>query len=364
MVRRVILVVLLSIVATAQRPWTGWWPADNGDTVFYCGTVGKFEIRLTLSIDGGGSASGSYQYATQSAFLGLQGYPLSNGKLKVIESATPNVVTGEFLFTGPPLDQLTGTWHSADGKRSYPVHLERIFEEQYDELPEIWSAQSKSALNHPAPGPVLKKLKQIEEAMHGPASSDPSIKSIATKQDLRGPNAIALLATTSGNVSGMQVHIWKNLGDRYQLLYETNTTNGTDTGAYEIESFRFSGEFFIHLMNLSFGTGYLHSDAFLWIAPDTTLHRVGFSPPDTVYPGFQKGESVWKGQVDHFQDDNATFKFGLWREGDANSSPSGGFVKGRYKLTGGKHYNAETKQWSEDFQIVPADFTRIPPTEH
>ena len=48
---------------------------------------------------------------------------------------------------------------------------------------------------------------------------------------------------------------------------------------------------------------------------------------------------------------------------DLPAVATGGQVTGHYKLTGGKQYYSETKRWSQDFQIVPADFTRSAP-EH
>jgi len=280
----------------------------------------------------------------------LQSHLLPNGKLRIVESSAPNVATGEFLFEGSlGLDQLDGSWRSADGKHSYPVHLETIFEEQYDELPKIWSARPKLAaakVPREPPGPVLHTRQQIE-----------------TPISLRGPNGITLLASIQANEDGATVRIWRPIDDGFQLSYETNSKSGISVATYDVEAFCLSGEYFVHLMLLDSGTGYFHIDTFLWIAPDVTLQRAKFVEAAKAYRGLGKGEGVWKGEVDQFRDDNATFRFGVWREGDANADPTGGQVKGHYKLTGGKQYHSETKQWSQDFQIVPADFTRFAP-EH
>jgi hypothetical protein len=344
------VVLLLGAIANPQVPGLGPVAVADGDTVFYHGTVGKFEIRLTLMRGGGDSVSGSYQYATQNTELYLQSHPLLDGKLKIVESSAPNVATGEFVFEGSlGLDQLDGTWRSADGKRSFPVHLERIFEEQYDELPKIWSARPKSAaakVPPEPPGPVLRKRQQIE-----------------TPIPLRGPNGITLLASIQENEDGATMRIWRPIDEGFQLSYETNSNYGTSVTTYDVEAFRLSGEYFVHLMLLDSGTGYFHSDTFLWIAPDVTLQRVRFVEPAKAYQGLGKGEGVWKGEINQFRDDDAMFRFGVWREGDANGDPTGGQVKGHYKLTGGKQYHSETKQWSQDFQIVPANFSRLAP-EH
>ena len=351
MLRTAAVVLLLGAITSPQVSRLDLSAVADGDTVFYHGTVGKFEIRLTLTREGGDSVSGSYQYATQSTELYLQSRPLPNGKVKIVESSVSNVATGEFVFGGSlGLDQLDGTWRSADGKRSYPVHLEKIFEEQYDELPKIWSARPKSvAAKVPPepPGPVVRTRQQIE-----------------TPISLRGPDEITLLASIheSGD-SGSIVRIWTSIGDRFQLAYETNSDAETAVATYQVEAFRLSGEYFVHLMLLYSGTAHDHADTFLWVAPDGTLQRMRFVEPSKAYRDLGKGEGVWKGEVNQFDDDDATFRFGVWREGDANGDPTGGQVKGHYKLTGGKQYHSETKQWSQDFQIVPADFTRFAP-EH
>jgi len=350
MLRIATVVLLLGAIANPQVSRLELSAVADGDTLFYHGTVGKFEIRLTLMRGGGDSVSGSYQYATQNTELYLQSHPLPNGKLKIVESSAPNVPTGEFVFESLlGLDQLDGTWRSADGKRSYPVHLEKIFEEQYDELPKIWSARPKSAaakVPPEPPGSVLHTRQQIETPIF-----------------LRGPNGMTLLASIQANEDGATVRIWRPIDDGFQLSYETNSNSGTSVATYDAEAFRMSGEYFVHLMLLDSGTGYFHVDTFLWIAPDVTLQRVRFVEPAKAYRGLGKGEGVWKGEVNEFRDDDAVFRFGVWREGDANGDPTGGQVKGHYKLTGGKQYHSETKRWSQDFQIVPADFTRFAP-EH
>jgi len=350
MLRIATFVLLLSAIANPQASRLDLSAVADGDAVFYHGTIGKLEIRLTLMRGGGNSVSGSYQYATRNTELYLQSRPLPNGKLKIVESSAPNVATGEFVFDGSlGLDQLDGAWRSADGTRSYPVHLEKIFEEQYDELPKIWSARPKSAaakVPSEPPSPVLHTRQQIE-----------------TPISLRGPNGITLLASIQANEDGAAVRIWRPIDDGFQLSYETNSNSGTSVATYDVEAFRLSGEYFVHLMLLDSGTGYFHTDTFLWIAPDVTLQRVRFVEPAKAYRSLGKGEGVWKGEVNQFRDDDATFRFGVWREGDANGDPTGGQVKGHYKLTGGKQYDSGAKQWSQDFQIVPADFTRFAP-EH
>jgi hypothetical protein len=354
--------VLLSVIASAQPSRQDPFAIDDGETVFYHGSVGKFEIRLSLEREVGGF-SGSYQYATQSTSLHLEGNPLPNGKLAIAESQPSKSVSGEFVFDGSPGEkQLAGNWRSAEGKRSYTVRLVRIFQQQYEELPKTWSARPKSAVAQVLPpfGPVLKTLQQIEEPVLA-AEGQSESHAEAHKTNLRGPDGISLVATVNASDFGTVVHIWNPVGSGFRLLHEIVSANVPTFARYEVEGFRFSGEYFLHLAHVYSGTGYFHDDNFLWIAPDATLHSVKFSAPASEYSGLREGEGVWKGEANDFHDDGATFEFCIWKDGDANCCPSAGRVKGIYKLTGGKHFDSETKQWSGHFQIAPANFTRLSP---
>ncbi|MFI5118066.1 MAG: hypothetical protein ACHP8B_15350 [Terriglobales bacterium] len=122
----------------------------DSQPAFYDGKIDRrFEIALSVTRNGG-SISGSYQYASQGKPLDLQGTVLPNGQLKIAEYPAPGVVSGEFLVGAlPGQTELNGEWHSADGKRSYAVHLQRIDADRYRELLSQWHARrelkSKSA---------------------------------------------------------------------------------------------------------------------------------------------------------------------------------------------------------------------------
>jgi HEAT repeat protein len=237
-------------------------------------------------------------------------------------------------------------------------------------LDKIATPEAKEALaKAPSPPPVseLQTLAQVEGPV--PAAGDQrSPMKLASKASLRGPGGISLLATVHRcDDCGDLVRIWKPVGDRFLVIYTPDSkedeAEDPSVAAYEEpEGFRLSGEYFIHLMLLYSGTGFGHEDAFLWIGPDASLHKLKFVSPASQY-ALREGEGVWKGEMNLFRDDEATFRFGIWRDGDGNCCPTGGEVKGHYKLTGSKHYNPETKKWSADFQIVPADFTRLDTVE-
>jgi HEAT repeat protein len=232
-------------------------------------------------------------------------------------------------------------------------------------LAKIGTPEAKAAIaKAPAqPGRSdLHTLQQVEGPIP-PAEGERSPLKLSAKANLSGPGGMSLLATIhTSDERGDLVRIWKALGDRFLLIKEIVSEEGDpEVAAYEEpEGFRMSGEYFIHLMLRFSGTGFMHNDTFLWIAPDATLHETKFVNPIEQYRGLREGEGVWKGEVNEFHDDACTFRFGIWREGDGNCCPSGGEVKGHYKLIGHSSYNPETKKWSADFQIVPADFTRLP----
>jgi hypothetical protein len=354
--------VLLGVIAGAQPSRQSLCAIGDGETVYYAGAVGKSEIRLSLERDVE-EFSGSYQYATQSTSLHLEGNPLPNGKLAIAESEPSKAASGEFVLDGSPGEkQLNGDWHSADGKRSYAVRLGRIFQQQYEELPKMWSARPKLAITQVPEsfGPVMKTLQQIEDPILAAAGQSES-HAEAHKTNLRGPNGISLVATVNASDFGTVVRIWNPVGGSFQLLHEIVSANVPSFARYEAEGFRFSGEYFFRITHVYSGTGYFHDDDFFWIAPDATLHGVNFSAPAAKYSRLREGEGVWKGESNDFHDDSATFEFCIWKDGDANCCPSAGRVKGDYKLRGAKLYDAGTKQWSENFQIVPADFTRLSP---
>lgn len=225
--------------------------------------------------------------------------------------------------------------------------------------PEARAAIAK-APGQPAPS-ELQTGQQVESPIP-PAEGLRSPLKLAAKADLAGPSGISLLVTIHGSDErGDLVRIWKAVEDRFLLIKEIDSPENDPQGAaYEQpEGFRLSGEYFIHLMLRFSGTGYGHEDTFFWVAPDATLHETKFVNPIGQYQGLHDGEGVWKGEMNTFQDDACTFWFGIWKEGDGNCCPSGGEVDGHYKLIGQSSYNPETKKWSADFQIVPADFKRL-----
>lgn len=115
-------------------------PIADGETAFYHGTInGTLEVELTLTRTGT-SMAGSYEYAAHQQPLRLQGTLLPDGSMKIAEFSTGETRGGEFLLNDL-LGQahLDSKWNSADGKRSYPVHLGRMDESQHRQLRQMWN---------------------------------------------------------------------------------------------------------------------------------------------------------------------------------------------------------------------------------
>jgi HEAT repeat protein len=227
--------------------------------------------------------------------------------------------------------------------------------------PEAKEALAKVPMQPPSALRLLS-LAQVESPIP-PAQGQRSAFVRAAKVDIAGPNGISLIATIHRSDDGGDVlRIWKQAGERYRLLYKKDEATEPGMSGYEEpEGFRLGSEYFVHLMLLFSGTGYMHEDTVLWIAPDATLHPVEFVPPATKYKRrLGPREDIRKGENNDFEDDKATFEFGIWEPRDPNCCPSGGTVTGHYRLTGQKHYNPATKRWSAQFRIGAADFDREP----
>ncbi len=227
--------------------------------------------------------------------------------------------------------------------------------------PEASKALAKAPAK-PAGAQAFLTSAQVESPIP-PAQGQRSAFVLATKVDIAGPDGIALRATIHRSDDGGDVlRIWKRAGERYRLLYEKDEATEPGMSSYEEpEGFRLGGEYFVHLMLLFSGTGYMHEDTVLWIAPDATLHPVEFVPPATTYTSrLRPREAIRKGESNDFENDKPTFEFGIWKPSDPNCCPSGGTVTGHYRLAGQKHYDPARKRWSGQFRIVAAEFDRRP----
>jgi hypothetical protein len=97
------------------------------------GTIGKYEIVMTLAVPYGGATPyfivGEYYYSSKKKNIDL----CSEDDEKIIERVDGNE-TGYFILgdwdkkIGQPV---VGSWHTMDGKKSYPVTLKVIGKGKY-----------------------------------------------------------------------------------------------------------------------------------------------------------------------------------------------------------------------------------------
>ena len=273
-----------------------------------------------------------------------------------------------------PLAEIRGgaAWHlgELDAGETVPALAEALRDQDAavraaarSALGKMTSSGARAALaDAPAKKGIAPRLLTLAEVQASipPDEGYRGARALETTANLDGPAGMTILATVhSSDDRGDLLRIWKPVGTRYRLIRTIEFDQGDPAlGGYERpESLRLQGEYFIHTMLLMSGTGYLHEDTILWIAPDGTLHDVKFvSPADAYKSQLKKDEGVWKGERNEFSSAGASFTFDVWKEGDANCCPSGNQVTGRYKLVGQKRYDPATKRWSARFQIAPAGF--------
>jgi hypothetical protein len=134
-----ILLVLVASNGPSQATSGDVSGVPEGETSFYHGTLNQtLEVELTLTRKGN-TITGSYEYAAHQQALRLQGVLLSDGSIKISEFATGGASGGQFSLDNL-LGQghLDGKWTSADGKRSYQVHLGKMDEDQHRQLRQMW----------------------------------------------------------------------------------------------------------------------------------------------------------------------------------------------------------------------------------
>ena len=97
------------------------------------GTIGQYEIVMTLAVPYGGATScftiGEYYYSSKKKNIDL----CSEDDEKIIERVDGNA-TGYFILKdwNKKIGQtVVGSWHAMDGKTSYPVALKVIGKGKY-----------------------------------------------------------------------------------------------------------------------------------------------------------------------------------------------------------------------------------------
>lgn len=133
----------------------------------------------------------------------------------------------------------------------------------------------------------------------------------------------------AGKNRGDLLRVWSVRDGRYRLLRE----KAAEDGVWHLSAgaFRFGSKVYLHLMALYSGTGSQHSDEFF------RVESGGLTPiktPQGLPLKLAAGEGVWKGFDETFRDQDLSFAFFIWKQGDADCCPSAGLVKGKYTIVG------------------------------
>jgi hypothetical protein len=152
----------------------------------------------------------------------------------------------------------------------------------------------------------------------------------AGEVEIRGYDGTSVLAIVyTGRERNDRLRVWERAGNEYFFI--TEKTAGDPSSHLAVESFRYGGKRYLHTTELQEGTGNFHKDELCRVEAGGLTK---LSTPKGLPFELGPGEGVLKGFAETFRDDKLTFRFGIWKPGDANCCPSGGIVDGTYKIAG------------------------------
>jgi len=219
--------------------------------------------------------------------------------------------------------------------RSYAnqILVSRITTEARDALlqDEIDEIARKQKLDEDARTTATRSFTRDE--VLAPIPPDPDHTSpleVSEQLETRAPDGTAIFTVVfAGEHREDLLRVWSERGGRYRWLREKNAEEGVwhlSAGA-----FHFSGKVYLHLMAVYSGTGSQHSDEFFRVESGGLTP---IKPPQGLPLKLAAGEGVWKGFDETFRDQDLSFAFFIWKQGDANCCPSAGLVKGEYTIVG------------------------------
>ena len=243
------LALVATCIAFSQAKKPDISPLADDETAFYHGTInGTLEVELKLTRKGN-QIEGSYEYAAHRQALVLGGELLTDGALRVVEytNGKPN---GEFhLDELGGLGHLNGTWKSGDGKRSYPVHLGKLDEQQHQQLQQMWN--DKQPIKSIAVGEFYGcALRETGAWCWGDALFMPSLAAagpgMIAKRAL--PNLLVSAGTTALSISGNQTCLldagamkcWQKSWDAKWFLLKPTIVKGFES---DVEAIGAGGSF-------------------------------------------------------------------------------------------------------------------------
>lgn len=174
------------------------------------------------------------------------------------------------------------------------------------------------------------------------SSSSGDIASIYLSVHEKGLILLRQVKSTVGRIVKPEYTIYKPPGEGisdYRLIRITEHYPGT--GSFSKESI-----FLAQIPDIS-----------KWQPPvEDMLTEVKFVPPQQTFaPLLGEGQGVWKGEVNTFEEEALKFRFFVWNSGDANCCPSGGTVRGTYKVT--KRVVDRVERFNERGQRYSRDVT-------
>lgn len=124
--------------------------------------------------------------------------------------------------------------------------------------------------------------------------------------------------------------------------------------------FRHHGENFIHVSTTPAGSGAFVTDSIFWIAPDATMHEIGFQSASEAYEdkaGVQ--ETVFTGGSGvSCTGGKLKFEFYIANDGDSHCCPTAAKVTGNYEIVGNMQFDPIAKQYSSTFKMVARQYLR------
>jgi len=233
-------------------------------------------LKLTRK---GNLIEGSYECAAHHEAILLRGELLPDGALRVVEytNGKPN---GEFhLDELGGLGHLNGTWKSGDGKRSYPVHLGKLDEQQHRQLQQMWN--DKQPIKSIAVGEFYGcALRETGAWCWGDALFMPSLAAagpgMIAKRAL--PNLLVSAGASAMSISGSQTCVldagamkcWQKSWDAKWFRLKPTTIKGLES---DVQALGTGGSFACGLMHSRFvcwdGLS-MNSSDFINVANDVT----------------------------------------------------------------------------------------------
>ncbi len=210
---------------------------------------------------------------------------------------------------------------------------------------------------------------QQSEATH-PAERGPEVGSILSDAEVRAPHppmgdykfpaelerweafqtpAGALVTSLHrGKDRPDEVGIWAVVPEGFRLLERIRSSDGSegsDSHFEVMESFHHSGAFFLRIKERYSGTGSFSTEHIWGIDPGFSLIPAEFEETGRLRALLEPGQELWKGPMRKFEDNNATFVYVVYNDGDGNCCSTGGKIVGSYRFAKVSGAGEQKSKW-------------------